>query len=165
MYIILSVITSSFTDSSANKPFKLDVSEFPKVKLVNITNEKQTLLYDELMQPYVLRIFNQKGIEIESFDSRSTMKYDNTIRKNMFQDISPNESISLPQTIITKVSNDYLIEANAFQFKSLEPGTYNAVIEWTSAIDIYFDEQTSQNIKKDVWMGSVVSDKITFTLE
>ena len=155
--------------TDGESPFDLQLKVVGRLQLQavlrNPSREEQTFLYDVHLQPVELVLLDATGKPVPSFDSRSTMKFDNTVYRAMYHKLAAGKEEALQTERITAKDNSYTLRWSPYRFEHIAPGTYKAHLVWKSNLDRWKDSETSKTGNmKDIWKGTVESKPVTIEI-
>lgn len=143
----------------ASIPFRIDIEPGDKASLVNVSTSTQYVFIDSQRQPAKLRLFNLNENEIEAFDERSREKFDNTVYgKDSYVPLPPGQRMPLLQIDLHREAGYVEGRIGPYRFV-LNPGKYVAIAEWISERNDYLDKSGRAMKYKEVWLGTVHSEK------
>lgn len=169
LFILQNFITAGEKNMDST-PFSLIISfsdnlEFTAA-LKNISDSTYKVHHHKYAAPIELTIISEKGDTLSFYDKRKKMRYHFKPDLNSFQTLSAQDSIILNRKSFEKESDSlYLLNWDAFVFRSIKPGAYTVTAQWRSRIDSYYDSRRKEFVPVDkVWKGTVVSNTITILL-
>ncbi|MBW2261484.1 MAG: hypothetical protein JRG91_05870 [Deltaproteobacteria bacterium] len=132
----------------------------------NCSGSDQTLLHDSHLQACRLVLVDEAGQEVESFDTRMVMKFDNRPHEYLFQSLAPGDGIVLhEERFDRRDGGGWELGWGPYSFRKIAPGTYTAHVEWTSTLDAWSVEETGLlETIEGIWTGSVRSNEVEITL-
>lgn len=138
-------------------PFSIQLSADKKntlsATLKNISGVTHTYLHENRVHPSELVLTTGSGEVVESFDSRSIQKFDNTVYLEMFKVLEPGKEIVLYKAKPQKNKNKtFTLRWLCYEFDDLPPGTYTAQVIWKS------------EGSEKVWKGEIQSNVVTLKL-
>ena len=156
------------TKMTDEDPFEIRLSgNGPELKamLVNRSSVPRSALCDGELQPSRLEIVSSTGKRVKAFDSRSIMKYDNTVHCRLFKSVQPGRDLEMGAVKFKKSGEGFEASWGPYRFETVPAGEYKARVIWTSEFDTCFDEETEQQRKlANVWLGRIQSNEVTLLL-
>jgi len=148
-----------------SSPFEIEIqyqNHILSAFIKNKSGKNQLYFYDFMVQPARI-VLIYEGKELQSFDKRQIMKYNNTVEKEMFKSISPNEKKKLYESRLVSGSS---FDWGTYKFKDIPGGRYQVFLEWRSFIGGYYDRQSQKYEKIDVWTDEnpIYSNEMTVDL-
>ncbi len=169
--LILSLIFLTAGEKETNSvPFSLHIgfsdSLLLTATLKNISDSSYKYKHHKYAAPIELTIISENGDTLSFYDKREKMRYHFKPDLNDFQTLAPRDSAVIKRQSFEKGQDSlYLLNWDAFVFRSITPGSYTVSASWRSRIDMYYDSQRRQYLPvHNVWKGTVVSDSLTITL-
>ncbi len=154
--------------SAAPLAIVLRATKGPGIEAVmsSCSDVDQVILHDSHLQACRLVLVDGDGREVESFDARMVMKFDNMPYEHLFLRLAPEDGIVLhEERFMQRDDGGWEMLWGPYRFDDIAPGTYSARVEWTSALDSWFVEETEQYESiEGIWTGTVSSNEVTLTL-
>ncbi|HUI58489.1 MAG TPA: hypothetical protein VLY04_26135 [Bryobacteraceae bacterium] len=144
---------------------RLSVSEGLNLRatLHNRTKVPQTYLRPSKIQPLELILTAPSGERVAGFDTRAKAKFDNTVYREMYRQAAPGSDVTLTEA---SLDPDHTLRWGPFLFANLPAGTYHAQAVWRSETNQYYDPKSKRTgVVKDVWIGTVTSNTVEFSVQ
>jgi hypothetical protein len=135
-----------------------------RATLRNRSGSGQGVLHDRLRQPSRLRLSGSGG-EVESFDTRSVMKFDNSVEPDDYARLDAGAGLPLGEASFERRGSGWAIRWGPFEFEDLPAGKYRAQVEFESARDDAVDPESGEPTRvSGVWLGRVESPPVDVSL-
>jgi hypothetical protein len=137
-----------------------------EARLHNVSDHSRTYLHESHLQACRLELVDASGNAVPSFDTRTIMKFDNTVYQHSFQTLEPGGKVLLHEVHFAEEEEGMYVAAwGPHRFESVPAGTYEATVSWTSKETAYLDEETRESHTVDgLWTGTVTSAAVTLVL-
>lgn len=169
--VALAKVSQENTTMTTSIPFRIvvrvDSGKRLEAVLENTSQVEQIYLIRSLIQPSRLLIRTRDGKELQAFDKRTTMKFDNTAYRAMFKTLRPGETAAIDSSTFKPDSKGgYSISWGPFTYENLPAGEYSVRVDWTSAITEAYDADTrSWEDIENLWLGTVISNEVQIQLK
>jgi hypothetical protein len=164
----VSAVAKACEASTEPLAISLEAAKGPGLEAVlsNCSAAEQVLIHDSHLQDCRLVLVDAEGKEVESFDTRMVMKFDNRPHEYLFQSLEPGDGIVLhDERFMENDEGGWEMQWGPHRFEEIGPGTYTAHVEWTCELDSWFTEETDQyETIEGIWTGAVRSNEVTLTL-
>jgi len=152
-------------EQAMSSVFELELQADGRAFLTNTSGSTQWVLHDTWLQPSRLVIQLDDGSEVQAYDTRSAMKYDNTVYRSSFEALSPGERKALFRIEVRRGRDGPALLWGPFEYSGLARGRYRMHVVWDSELNRYYDEAT-QTVETlpDVALGTFRSPAIDYEL-
>jgi hypothetical protein len=135
-----------------------------RAQLKNGTPRKQPYLHDSMLQPVELIIASAGGKPVIAADERRVMKFDNTLRRNLYAELVPGaEATLLSGEARPGRDGNFVLDWGPFSFV-LPPGKYAVHAVFRSAANSWVDENGKHGRIAGLWKGTIKSAPIALTV-
>jgi hypothetical protein len=161
-------VAAGSPEVTADAPFAIELvlvgSASLRASLRNRSTSAQRVLHDPLRQPSRL-LLRGPGGEVPSFDTRSVMKFDNTVETEDYAVLEPGGSVPLGEASFERSGIGWRIRWGPFEFEDLRAGAYEARVAFSSERADAVDPESGEAARvTGVWLGRVESPAVRVTL-
>ncbi len=133
--------------------------------MANGGRREQVFLVDSGLQPCELVLVAEGKGAVNPIDRRAVMTMDGTTYARFFKKVQAGGEVVVAEGTFERQDGRYRMMWGTFDFRDLEPGRYSATVKFESVIRRRVQAGTKKvDEPKNIWLGTVSSQPVTFEL-